>query len=106
MPEEETPMPAYLISDLTVRNVEAFETYRARAAKAIARYGGRYLVRGGDIQTLEGPWKPRMLVIVEFPSMEQARSWYSSPEYATALEVRDIALERNMIFADGYHVPV
>jgi uncharacterized protein (DUF1330 family) len=95
-------MPAYLVSDLTVRNVEAFETYRTRAAKAIAQYGGRYLVRGGDIQTLEGQWKPRLLVIVEFPSMKQARAWYSSPEYATALEVHDIALERNLILADGY----
>jgi uncharacterized protein (DUF1330 family) len=98
-------MPAYLVSDLTVRNAAAFESYRSRAAKAIVRYRGRYLVRGGDIQALEGQWKPRMLVIVEFPSMEQARSWYSSPEYATALEVRDIALERDMIFVDGYREP-
>ena len=98
-------MPAYLISDVTVRNPEAFETYRTRAAKAIARYGGRYLVRGGDIQLLEGQWEPRMLVIVEFPSMEQARAWYKSPEYAVALEVHDVALERNMIFADGYREP-
>ena len=95
-------MPAYLVSDLTVRNAEAFETYRTRAAKAIAQFGGRYLVRGGDIQMLEGQWKPRLLVIVEFPSMEQARSWYGSPEYAAALEVHDIALERNLILADGY----
>ena len=98
-------MPAYLVSDLTVRNAEAFETYRTRAAKAIAQYGGRYLVRGGDIQVLEGRWKPRLLIIVECPSMEQARSWYSSPEYATALEVHDIALERNLIFVDGYREP-
>jgi uncharacterized protein (DUF1330 family) len=62
-------------------------------------------VRGGDIQVLEGQWKRRLLVIVEFPSMELARSWYSSPEYATALEVRDIALERNLILADGYREP-
>ena len=98
-------MPAYLVSDLTVRNTEAFETYRTRAAKAIAQYGGRYLVRGGDIQTLEGQWKPRSLVIVEFPSMEQARARYKSPEYATALEFHDIALERNLILEDGYREP-
>ena len=102
MPEEEIPRPDYLVSDLTVRDAEAFETYRTRAAKAIARYGGRYLVRGGDIQMFEEQWKPRSLVIVEFPSMEQARSWYSSPEYAAALEVHDIALERNLILADRY----
>jgi uncharacterized protein (DUF1330 family) len=95
-------MAAYLVSDVTVRNAEAFETYRSRAAKAIAKYGGRYLVRGGEVQSLEGVWNPRNIVIVEFQSMQQARAWYQSPEYASALEVRDIALERNLIFVDGY----
>ncbi|HEX4022718.1 MAG TPA: DUF1330 domain-containing protein [Acidobacteriaceae bacterium] len=94
-------MAAYLISDLTVRNAEAFETYRTRAAKAITKYGGRYLARGGEVQTLEGDWKPKAIVIVEFPSMEQARAWYQSPEYATALEVHDVALARNLILVDG-----
>jgi uncharacterized protein (DUF1330 family) len=95
-------MAAYLISDLTVRNTEAFQIYRTRAAEAIAKYGGRYLARGGEIQTLEGLWNPRNIIIVEFPSMEQVRAWYASPEYASALEVHDIALERNLIFVDGY----
>ena len=95
-------MAAYLISDVTVRNSEAFQIYRTRAAEAIAKYGGRYLARGGEIQALEGLWNPRNIIIVEFPSMEQARAWYASPEYATALEVHDIALERNLIFVDGY----
>src|SRR5271168_2881476 len=90
-------MAAYLISDVTVRNAEAFQTYRMRAAEAIAKYGGRYLARGGEIQALEGVWNPRNIIIVEFPSLEQARAWYTSPEYSSALEVRDIALERNLI---------
>ena len=96
-------MAAYLISDVTVRNAEAFQTYRTRAAEAIAKYGGRYLARGGEVQVLEGVWNPRNIIVVEFQSMERARAWYQSPEYASALEVRDIALERNMIFVDGYH---
>jgi uncharacterized protein (DUF1330 family) len=95
-------MAAYLISDLTVRNAEAFQIYRTRAAEAVAKYGGRYLARGGEIQTLEGVWNPRNIIVVEFPSMEQARAWYASSEYASALEVHDIALERNMILVDGY----
>ena len=94
-------MPVYLISDVTVRDAEAFQTYRTRAANAIARYGGRYLVRGGDIEQLEGAWKPRTIVIVEFPTKAQAHAWYRSPEYATALEVRDAALSRNLILVDG-----
>jgi uncharacterized protein (DUF1330 family) len=60
-----------------------------------AKYGGRYFARGGEVQTLEGAWSPRNIIIVEFRSMEQARAWYQSPENASALEVRDVALERD-----------
>jgi uncharacterized protein (DUF1330 family) len=94
-------MAAYVISDLTPRDPDALLTYRTRAAAAIAQYGGRYLARFGEIETLEGDWQPKMLVIVEFPSMEQARAWYRSPEYAEALAVRDEALSRNLILVDG-----
>ena len=94
-------MPAYLISDVTVRDAEAFQTYRTRAAASIARYGGRYLARGGDVMPLEGTWSPRAIIIVEFPDQAQARLWYRSPEYASALEVRDAALARNLILVDG-----
>jgi 3-oxoacyl-[acyl-carrier protein] reductase len=100
-PRIEITMAAYLISDVTVRNAEAFQTYRTRTAEAIAKYGGRYLARGREIQALEGVWNPRN-IIVEFPSLEQARAWYTSPEYAFALEMHDIALERNLILVDGY----
>jgi uncharacterized protein (DUF1330 family) len=92
---------AYLISDVTVRNAEAFQTYRTRAAASIEQYGGRYLVRGGPIETLEGGWTPRAIIVVEFPDLERARAWYHSPEYASALAVRDEALSRNLILLDG-----
>ena len=94
-------MPVYLISDVTVRDADAFQTYRTRAARAIARYDGRHLVRGGDIERLEGEWSPRTIIIVEFPSKAQADAWYRSPEYAAALEARDAALSRNLILVDG-----
>jgi hypothetical protein len=58
LPEKEITIAAYLISDVTVRKAEVFQTYRSRAAEAIAIYGGRYLVRGGEVQTLEGAWNP------------------------------------------------
>lgn len=93
-------MPAYLISDVTAKDAAAFETYRTRAAASIARYGGRYLVRGGPIEALEGQWTPRTIV-VEFPTVDQARLWYRSPEYAQALAVRDEALSRHLILVDG-----
>src|SRR5580700_6063585 len=85
-------MAAYLISDITVRDRTAFEVYRTRAAEAIHTCGGRYLARLGEVQAIEGSWSPNMIVIVEFPNLEQARAWYRSPEYAFALEVRDTAL--------------
>ena len=94
-------MTAYIISDVTAKNAEAFQICRTRAAASIARYGGRYLVRGGDVEQLEGSWSPRTIIIVEFPDIEQARVWYRSDEYAHALEVRDQALSRNLILLDG-----
>ena len=94
-------MPAYFISDVSPRDADAFQTYRTRAAASIAQYGGRYLVRGGAIEPLEGGWSPRAIVIVEFPDLEQARAWYQSVEYAQALEVRDRALSRKLILVKG-----
>jgi len=86
---------------MTVRDIEALQTYRTRAAASIAKYGGRYLVRGGGIELLEGEWTPSAIVIVEFPDVEKARTWYRSPEYASALTVRDEALSRNLILVEG-----
>jgi uncharacterized protein (DUF1330 family) len=94
-------MPAYIISDVTIRDREAFEAYRSRAAASIAAHGGRYLVRGGDVEALEGNWQPGPLIVVEFPDSETARRWYRSDEYAAALEVRDTALSRNLILVEG-----
>ncbi|MBM7049081.1 MULTISPECIES: DUF1330 domain-containing protein [Rhizobium] len=94
-------MSAYIISDVTAKDADAFQTYRTRAAASIAQYGGRYLVRGGPIEQLEGNWTPRAIIVVEFPDIERARTWYRSPEYAFALEVRDQALSRNLILVDG-----
>ena len=94
-------MPAYVISDVTIRDLEAIETYRTRAAASITAHGGRYIVRGGKVETLEGSWRPGPLIVVEFPDVETAHRWYHSAEYASALEVRDTALSRNLILVDG-----
>jgi uncharacterized protein (DUF1330 family) len=75
--------------------------YRTRAAAAIAKYGGRYLARVGAIEPLEGSWRPERIIIVEFPSLERARAWYRSPEYAFALEAREKALTRDLTLLDG-----
>ena len=94
-------MPAYLISDVTVKDAEAFQAYRTRAAASIKQHGGRYLVRGGAVDTLEGSWTPTTIIVVEFPDLERARTWYGSQEYAAALAFRDDALSRNLVIVDG-----
>ncbi|KAA9001175.1 DUF1330 domain-containing protein [Affinibrenneria salicis] len=94
-------MSAYLISDVTPKDPDAFQLYRSKAATSIEQYGGRYLVRGGQPEQLEGNSASRKLIIVEFPSLAQAKAWYKSPEYALALQVRDKALSRNLILVDG-----
>ena len=94
-------MPAYLISDVTVKNRESYEAYRTRAAPSISQYGGRYLARGGAVEPLEGDWTPRIIIIAEFPNLDSARAWYRSPEYAEALAFRDAGLSRNLILIDG-----
>ncbi len=94
-------MAAYLISDLEIRDAEAMARYRSLAAPSIAFYGGRYLVRGGAVDTLEGGWTPESIVVVEFDSLDQARAWYASPEYAEALKERRIALDRRLILVEG-----
>ena len=94
-------MPVYLISDITVLDRTAFEAYRTRAAPVIAKFGGRYLVRGGAVSVLEGDRHPTMLVVVEFPDKAAAEAWYASPEYAEALKYRDEGLSRNLVLVDG-----
>ena len=94
-------MSAYVISEVEIKDAADFEAYRNLAAKTIAQYGGRYVVRGGAADLAEGGPPPKTLIVVEFPSMARLREWYASPEYAEALKLRRTALERRLIFVEG-----
>ncbi|WP_315785045.1 MULTISPECIES: DUF1330 domain-containing protein [unclassified Bradyrhizobium] len=94
-------MSAYVISEVEVRDAEVMERYRSLAARSIAQHGGRYLVRGGPAEIIEGGPPAKTLIIVEFPSMARLREWYASPEYAEALGVRRKALDRRLVFVEG-----
>jgi uncharacterized protein (DUF1330 family) len=94
-------MPAYVISEVEARAAADFETYRVIAARTIEQYGGRYLVRGGAADVVEGGPPPNTIIIVEFPTMQRLREWYASPEYAEALRHRRTALDRRLIFVEG-----
>jgi uncharacterized protein (DUF1330 family) len=95
-------MAAYVISEIEVLDQELIEDYRTKAEATIQQYGGRYIVRGGTVELVEGERDPaRRFVIVEFPTMERAREWYRSPEYAEALKIRASALTRTLVFVEG-----
>ncbi|WP_433726245.1 DUF1330 domain-containing protein [Nocardia sp. CA-129566] len=99
-------MTAYVISEVRALDETLAQRYRELAAASIARYGGRYLVRGIVPEAAEGAWDDqRRLVIVEFPTAEQLREWYKSAEYAVALRIREQALDRRLLFAEGLTTP-
>jgi uncharacterized protein (DUF1330 family) len=94
-------MAAYVIVDLTVTDVPTMEEYRKQVPATLAKYGGRFLVRGGAHQTVEGDWKPNRVVVLEFPSMEQAKRWYDSEEYREPKAMRRRAGRANLIMVEG-----
>ena len=94
-------MAAYLVVDIDVTNPAQFEEYKKLAPGAIAKYGGRYIIRGGAYEAIEGNWKPQRLTVVEFESMEKAKAFYSSPEYQTAIKVRAGAANMKMLLVQG-----
>jgi uncharacterized protein (DUF1330 family) len=94
-------MPAYLIVDADVIDPEQYEQYKAASPGAIAAGGGRFLVRGGELDVLEGDWSPTRVVVVEFENLEAAKAFYESPEYQAAIKLREGAAKFNMIAVEG-----
>ncbi|MBM3352541.1 MAG: DUF1330 domain-containing protein [Betaproteobacteria bacterium] len=94
-------MAGYVIAEVDVHDAALFEQYRKLVPATIAQYGGRYLVRGGATDSKEGGWAPKRVVLLEFPSADQARKWYHSPEYAPALALRLKAATTRMVIVDG-----
>ena len=94
-------MAAYVIADVNVTDPKAYDEYRKMVPATIEKYGGRFLVRGGAFEVKEGGWNPSRVVVLEFPSMEQARKWYHSPEYAPALALRLKAANAKLILVEG-----
>ena len=92
---------AYLIAEIEVTDPRAYEEYRSRVPALVAAYGGKYLARGGALEVREGDWSPKRLVLLEFPSMEQARRFYDSPEYAPLLALRKGSTRSKLIFLEG-----
>jgi uncharacterized protein (DUF1330 family) len=94
-------MSALIIVDIEVTDPVRYEDYKRLASAAIAAHGGRYLVRGGKTEVLDGEWTPRRLVVLEFDSFEKAKAWRESPEYGQAKKVRETCARANMIVVEG-----
>jgi uncharacterized protein (DUF1330 family) len=92
---------AYVIANVTVKDPVRYEEYRRLVSPTLSKYGGRFVARGGAMEVLEGDWRPSRLVIVEFPSIEQARQWWHSPEYAEAKAIRQATSEGTLLILDG-----
>jgi len=94
-------MSAYIVVEVEVNDADRYENYKAMVPPSLAAYGGRILVRGGKVETLEGNWAPRRFVIVEFPSLEKAKAWWNSAEYADAKALRQATAKTQMIVVEG-----
>ncbi len=94
-------MPAYIVARIDIRDRTRYAEYMKHTPRVIARYGGRFIVRGGETATLEGPPETLRLVIIEFPSVEQARAFYESPEYTLVKTLREGAGEGCFTLVEG-----
>lgn len=94
-------MTAYIIADIQVSDPAAYDGYRPLAAASIARFGGRFIVRGGAVDLLEGEPEPERIVVIEFPDAETAQRWYRSEEYQRALKIRQSASRGRVFLVEG-----
>lgn len=94
-------MSAYVVVQVEVQDQATYDEYRKLVQPTLDAYGGRFIVRGGNAQTLEGTWKPARFVVLEFDSVEQAKRWWNSTEYAPAKALRQKSAKTEMIVVEG-----
>jgi uncharacterized protein (DUF1330 family) len=94
-------VPAYVVIDVKSTDPEKAARYRERSGPSVEQHGGRFVVRGGAVDVLEGDWEPERIVVIEFASREAARAWYDSDDYRAARAVRQGGGTWNMVVVDG-----
>ena len=94
-------MSAFVIVDIIITDPVGYREYKRLAESTVVTYGGRYLARGGHVETLEGEWTPNRLVILEFDSLERAKQWLNSPEYNGPRQLRHKTAKTNMVVVEG-----
>ncbi len=95
-------MAGYVIANVHVKDQEKYAEYSRQVPETVTRWGGRFLVRGGQTEPGDGDWKPGRLVVIEFPDLETAHNWYRSPEYQAILPLRLANSEGGVVFIEGY----
>jgi uncharacterized protein (DUF1330 family) len=94
-------MAAYVIAEVTITDPPEYEAYRQMVPATVAKYGGKFVVRGGQLEMLEGNWAPKRLVVIEFESAERAKQWWASEDYREAKALRQRSAQTNMIVIEG-----
>jgi uncharacterized protein (DUF1330 family) len=94
-------MPAYVLAEIEITNPEGYKEYTKAVVPTIEQYGGKFLHRGGEVTKFEGEWPERRRVLLEFPSVEAARRWWDSPEYAKPKAMRQAASKGRLILFHG-----
>jgi uncharacterized protein (DUF1330 family) len=95
-------MPAYIIVEVTIHNPAEYENYKKLTPGSLKNFQGKFIVRGAKTECLEGSWNPERIVIVEFPTIELAKAWWASDEYAPAKALRQRTAYTKMLLVEGY----
>lgn len=95
-------MKAFVIVDVRVNDTDQYEAYKKLTPASLDPFQGKFVVRGGKSETLEGDWQPERIVVLEFPSMDLARAWWSSSEYASAKKIRQSSSVTQMLLIEGF----
>jgi len=94
-------MPAYILVEIEITDPVGYEEYKKQAAVTVRQYGGKYIVRGGACETLEGDWQPKRIVVLQFDNIERAKAWLNSPEYVEPRKQRHRTAKTRMILVEG-----
>ncbi|HWJ91906.1 MAG TPA: DUF1330 domain-containing protein [Flavisolibacter sp.] len=94
-------MPAFVIVDVEIHDPKAYDEYKLLTPASITAYGGRFVVRGGYSESLEGDWNPQRVVVLEFPTVDRAKEWWASEDYAPAKKIRQANATTRMLVVEG-----
>ena len=94
-------MSAYIIVEIEVVDPVGYEEYKKQASDTVHKMGGKYIVRGGKTEVLEGDRIPKRIVVLEFPTTERAKEWLNCEEYREPRKMRHRAAKTNMLLVEG-----